>query len=553
MVKRFLFQCLLLLAMALAATPIVAVPEVHVELKKNNIAENERFLVTFKVFSATNAAEPDWTPLRQDFKILKKSKSYSFQSINGQQQSVTAWNLELMPRRSGHLMLPSLLFGRQASKPRKIRVRSISSAKKRGKEDIYIEVSAGPRNPYVQQQVRFVFKVFMTKNLRGNLTQPSFKGNVTSEPLPEKNYRINRKGRNYRVHERIYMLYPQASGAVRINPIVLTGQYTEKGRRFSVTKRSKTLQLNVRPVPLDFTGSFWLPANGVRLQQKWSDDLSQWVQGDPLTWTIKLIGKSLLASQLPAVEIPQPEGFNVYTDAKPVLQTIPDGSGLRGERAQKFVLIPTQSGEHVFPEIKIPWWNTRTDQLEYAILAEQNVQIQPAAVGQLTMETPPSVFPQEMNQDSVKVDAIDYIWIWISGILGFGWLVTLIWITRERFLEYIQRRSAGQSHAVELKKVRKDVEAACMARDTCAVRDALLKWARVMWRDYPPRSLDDIMQRCTPGLKKRIQAFDQAAYGHGRLDPDSLWQAVLYEPAEATGTKLPKETSYSSPLEPLYK
>ena len=537
-----------LFAATLVVLPLVAPAEVRVELQRRNVMENESFHVTFKVLDAKKAAEPIWTPVQRDFTILDKRQTYLFQNVNGRKQSVTAWRLELKPKRSGNLTLPALAFGRHTSQPQKIHVQRRATTRRRGAE-IFVEASAEPLDPYVQQQVRFVFRVFMTKNLSGKVTEPSFSPDVVAiEPLPEARYRNRQHGKNYEVYERSYMLYPQTSGTIKINPVVLTGQYIQNGRRLAVTKQSQALQLNVRPVPAVFTGNFWLPTSDLQLQHEWSGDLSQWARGEPLTRTVKLIASNLMASQLPEITIPPQPGLNVYANVKPVLKTLSGASDRRGERTQKFVFIPTQSGRLVLPEIRIPWWNTRTDQMEYATLERQDAEIQSPPQSRLTMAE--QVPPQTATANHAGTQQVGHAWVWLSIVLGCGWLLTLAWVLRRPLLRCIHRHDTRQSRAAALKHAYKKVERACAAQDVRAVRSALLQWAGIVWDARPPRNLGDIARRCTPALKRRIQAFDRAAYGHGQWHADSLRQAVRHEPTE---TRVSADAPDPASLEPLYK
>ena len=166
----------------------------------------------------------------------------------------------------------------------------------------------------------------------------------------DKSYEVQRGRNQYLVIERQYAIFPQKSGLIKIDPIIFQGQVGGAGRLFidpfgpqpqAVMKRSKSLELNVKPVPDTFTGSSWLPATKLELSEQWSSDPLKINQGEPVTRTLKLEARGLPASQLPEIVSELDKKLKQYPD-QPILDEKYDRHGLNGIRQQKTALIPSR-------------------------------------------------------------------------------------------------------------------------------------------------------------------------------------------------------------------
>ena len=523
---------------------------VEVELPRRTVAHNESLVVRFKIHDAgLKPAAPDWTPLKKDFSIARQNESASVQIVNGVRRSLKTYELEITPRRAGRLTIPALQFGSLKSQAQTITVTKNTPPPRR-KKSFYIEVKADPMNPYVQQQTRYTFKLFMARRLSGNVTQPESDGQVIVKPLgKEKNYRVNLGGMHYDVYERRFMLFPQASGELIIKPIKLTGAYIERGRRLSVNRQSKTVKLKVRAVPAGFKGKFWLPAEQVNVTQKWSGDLSQWVQGEPMTRVVSLTGTGLLASQLPKVSWAEVSGFNNYADPKPKLHNHKNNFGFIGERSQEFVLIPTVDGSHRLPAVSIPWWNTRSERLEHAVLPPVDLQIRGADVDAIVMEQSPPTFQPEAFAATARESELR-VWIWLSMILGAGWLATLAVVGWKYYAVHSVRRRAQLSRRKSLKRCLARLQSACEANDKAAAGKALLQWGKIMWPDRSLSTLGRVAACCSRDLGDEIRLLDAALYGEKTWSGVLLSKIIVQEEATAAA---PKQTSRQGGLEPLHR
>jgi len=389
----------------------------------------------------------------------------------------------------------------------------------------FIETDVQPRSPFVQQQALFVLRVFTTRSLKGSVTPLKPRGDVVVENLGGmKRYQASRNGGNYQVFEQRYLFFAQNSGELVFDPIVLAGSYIENNRRFNVREQSQAVRVTVRPAPPSFPGG-WLPARSVELKEKWSQEPADWKVGDSLVRTLILRGKGVSANQLPEIEWPRMDDFNVYPDQARLSGRI-DGENSTGERRRNIVLIPSKAGRRTLPAIRIPWWNTDTDRLEYAVLPARELEIGEGDAGAVVTlggtadsaaAAPPPAAPRRASA-----------WMWFSFALAVAWLATLAFFSRAAWRAWWFRRREG---ARFLRLCRARLKRACAANDARAAKDALIEWAALVWPDTAPATLGQAADLCAaaPGgdrLHREINALKRALYGGAESWPgQELWQA----------------------------
>ena len=54
--------------------------------------------------------------------------------------------------------------------------------------------------------------------------------------------------------------------------------------------------------------------------------------------------------------------------------------GLQGQRIQSEALVARSGGNWTLPEMRIPWWNTETDTLQFAVLPARSVSVSALSV-----------------------------------------------------------------------------------------------------------------------------------------------------------------------------
>ena len=571
-----LFNLLLLFSL-LVCVPINVTAKIKVFTDRNPVRLNESFHLVFEVDN-TVSGNPDFTPLGKDFDVLNQSQSSQINIINGQPHSSKQWRLTVIAKRAGNLTIPSIYFGNVRSTPSIITVQQEETSKPgQTNTDIFLEIDAEPKNPYVQSQVMYTVRLFYAININNaSLSEPTI---VDGEGIVEKlgedaHYQTQRNGRRFQVLERKYAIFPQQSGNITIESLRLDAKISDgrrsrssifddfgflgQSRTHTKRLRSEAIALEVRAIPKTFTGQHWLPAKQLNLQENWSEEPPQFKAGEPATRTLILLADGLTAGQLPEFsKIPssfpsQHQGeLKQYPD-KPKLEEQGTAQGVISRRTEKVAIIPSEAGNYTLPAIDIPWWNTKTDRMEIAHLAARTILVQPADnIPQQPMQLTPIPVQSTSTDTPIKTPIIQQPmmnhWIWLNFILAIGWLSTIIiWWRTTRKAKVIL-----QSNTLNDKAIIKKLKQACYNNDLKQVKEALINFAQVHWQNHAPNSLGGIAPCCGEPLQTEIQTLNRLLYSQTaeKWQGVGLWKAFKVYYAQ-TG-KFQK--TVIDGLEPLYK
>lgn len=516
-------RCRLIILALLLAGGAAGQAAVSVEVDRAPVIADQAFRLIFESTEKIDA-EPDFSPLNESFTLLGNHRQTSVNIVNGRLSRAQKWVLTLITDKTGTLTIPPIAFGSSKSEARRIEV--VAEARPAGKgDDIFIEVEVDEPNPYVQAQVVYTLKLLRTAQVgNASLTEPAVAdGRALINKLGEdKNYQIRRNNRLYRVTERRYAVFPQASGPLKIEPVLFKGQ--SGGGLFSldpfapgpepIVIRSAPVALAVRPIPAAFSGDRWLPAARLNIQEQWSTDPARLKQGEAATRALTLEAGGLAASQLPAPDSALPDSFKTYPD-QPEFEEANDRRGLVGTRREKMAVIPLAAGEFILPAIRIPWWNTETDRPEVAELTARRVKVQAAAA---TAPAGPQDEPAPAGQAEAAPGAVGSgagagaYWPLVSFALLILWLGTLGLWWRGRRVKNGATPAKPPSPA--------SIKRACMKNDAAGARDALLFWAGAKWPDKTIKNLAALGARGDAEFQSKINALNRHLYGQHSAEWD---------------------------------
>ena len=547
--------------------------EILATTDRNPVAVNESFQLTLSSVQSPDS-DPDFTPLEQQFDILNQSRSSNISLVNGNVTRSMVWTLTLIAKQEGQITIPSILFGSDKSLAIPLTVEAAAGNKStQTNQDLYIEAEITPQDPYVQSQAIYTIRIFQNIEIaQASLSDPQLDDAVIEKLGEDKNYSSQKGGNRYAVIERKFAIFPQKSGDQTIAPIQLTADVittpssNSRFRGFFSRPSTKTMQLNskaitlkVKPIPAEFKGRHWLPAQMLHVEQKWSNSPPRINVGEPITRTLQLLAKGVSVSQLPELGSLERQTAQMrYYPDQPVLKEKKEIDHIIAFREEKTALIPDQPGDYTLPAIQIPWWNTQDDRMETAIVPETTITVLPAAGNPLKPpeEAPAKSLKPRADEIGEKPDAIsvsnapkENIWRWVSLILAVGWVGTLLLISLKG--KKNRGKPLRESRTPNEKQARQAVKKACGQNDPVKTRIALLDWAKTYWIDKSPSSLEAIGRRTGGDLATEATRLNQVLY---RPDPSewngsALWQAFqrLEQPdqVDTDGKNLG--------LEPLYK
>ncbi|NIN39368.1 MAG: hypothetical protein GTO67_12305 [Gammaproteobacteria bacterium] len=537
MVTRARAIGLLLSLLLLAGATASRAAQLTSSLERNPIHAGESVRLVLELTRAPGGLNPDLSPLEADFQILHTSVNTQVEFVQGRQSAVTLWHIELTPKREGLLEVPSIPVGRFRSEPLTLKVLP-PRPDAAGSADIFLEAEIAPDPAYVQAQMRYVLRLLRAVDVvDGTLTEPGANNAVLRRLGHDISYTTTRNGQSYRVLERRYAVFPQASGALTIAPVEFQGEVVDaaqagsglsrlfaRGRR--VRLRTAEVRATALPPPAEFTGPAWLPAKSLQLIEEWSSDPRTLRAGEPVTRTLRLEALGLSAEQLPEIPATVDDDVKEYRD-QPITRTTADVDWVQGVREQRIALVPTGPGTYTLPEIRIDWWDTERNVRRQATLPARVLEV--AAGVRATPGAPPSAAPGDTPAPSPLALPLwqrPALWQAACAVLLALWLVTLAAWRRARRTPRATRkppRAPGPAKPRPAASLRR----ACLADDPRAARAALLAWAAHTWPENPPRSLMGLAERLPDTrLRAELVVLDRTLYA---AEPtpwrgEPLWQ-----------------------------
>lgn len=548
---RLVLRCA---ALAAILAPCLALAlEASVDRYRVNLGDTLRLTLTSD--GAVDPAEADLTPLTRDFEILQRSSSSSTRIVNGRTSREVALELEITPRREGTLSIPPLSAGGEQTAPLVIEVEPAPAA---GSPDANVLFSAelDRDSVYVQQQVLLTLRIQQAIALDDrSVTELKLDGAFV-KPLGQNSFQRDDGNRRWLVHEIRYAIFPEQSGTLEI-PVQTFSARVRQGSRSlfdlrsgpRLSRQSEPLMVTVRARPDAFPGQTWLPAAELTIEESWSRPPEQLATGESVTRTVTLTGKGLQGAQLPPVRFPATEGLKYYPD-QPQIEDAEGADGVIGVRTDSAALVPVAPGNYEVPELRIPWWDTETDRLRWAVLPARTIRVTPAAnagTGAAGAADATAVAPGAEPAPLAPAGP----WPLIAAACAAGWLLTSLfwWLSRRRApgSDGPPGPGAGEPRAW------KGLRAALASGDPAASRRQLALWLHTLPGARPQDALA-AQARAVGGeeLAAAVAALDAALYGPGTGDWDPVAVDAAARAARRRHAGENAESDGDSPLPPLY-
>jgi BatD DUF11 like domain len=615
MTPRFLFaSCTSLL---LWAAGVEADAAVRASVDTTQVAPGDTVELTLSHDGQTGS-EPDLSPLKQDFDIVSRSSTRRAEIVNGKISSTTELQLSLAPKHTGQLTIPSITWDSDRSASLTLNVSAAGANGAAGTNGtsggaadngILLETEVDPKSPYLQGAVHVTVHIYAAVPLsRANLEFPTTDAALVRQVGADENGASQKNGQSYQVVTRHYAVFPQHSGHLSIPGAVLTGTVPVRmsrsdpndpfSRFFSgspfggmlggakpVRLHGDPIVLDVLPRPAGAGTNYWLPAQNVTLSARWRPPDLQAHVGDPVTVNLQLQAEDLTAAQLPDLSalLTLPPGIKAYPD-EPKLTDSAKGSNILGVREQNIALIADQPGQFTIPELRLTWWDVRSNQAREAVLPARTLVVQPSAGSRnpTPVATPPAsstVAASQPNQTAQPTGSAGGSngragpsggassggagsgpspWLWVSVGLGVLWIATLIaWLlsrARASAASSATQRGGqqvpghGQTPS-DKSGARAAFHAACRTNDAAAARRNLLIWANAALPGPRIAGLNDLAKRIDdPQVATLLRALDRGCYAGDPWEGASLASAIPKLP-------LGKEVTERRPgeLAPLYR
>lgn len=331
-------------------------------------------------------APPDVSALAKDFEIVGRGRRERTDKIDGRLVNVEEWITTLAPRRPGIFTLPSVTMNGLTTAPVKVQVLPALTPEEADERTLFARVDAGDAAPYAQGLVPVVVRIFDAVGIRGGgFGAPTADGAVLTAEGGQRTYLRTLGRRRYTVVEQSYLMQPQKSGRIEIDPVTvavtLPGRASPAdsslanllGRSPFIADKGEDAKLVSRPVAIEVkprpegAEGWFLPARGVSFTQEWSASPAKARVGVALTRTLRLKARGAGPNQLPTLPVAEVDGVRQYEDASRSERTSIDGE-IGAELVQTISVVPTRAGRITLPAITVGWWNVDAARQEQASL-----------------------------------------------------------------------------------------------------------------------------------------------------------------------------------------
>ena len=394
-----------LLTLLLSTAAYADVNSLEATIDRNPVMLDEAIRLTVTADGSADRDAFDSSPLLKDFVVGRTSVSSQTSIVNFDTKRTTVWTTTLFPRKEGTFTIPSLTIEGKSTQPIQVKVIPVQEQSNVAR-DYFVTTDIDVKEAYLNQQLLYTVKLFLSSNIeRGSLQAPEMQNAEITQLGEDKQYTDIVNGRRYQIIERQFAVVPQASGEFTLRGPIFTGEVmaANTNQRFGFFNRTQQINrvgpditVNIKPIPqgIDYP---WLPSEMVRVDEEWPQGDS-FVTGEPVTRIVTLTALGVVEEQLPDIPEFYPPNFKLYPDQSNTT-TVEKDQSLISQRQTSLAIIPTQPGNFVLPEITIPWFNTLTQQTEYATIPARSITVAPAS-GANNANTPNSLDTPSMSSAS---------------------------------------------------------------------------------------------------------------------------------------------------------
>ena len=542
---------------------------------KDQLSTDEVLTLELKLIGPFRSANKPDIPQLDDFYVMSSGQSSQFSIINNQMSSSIVYSYRLQPVRSGSLIIPAItiVVGRETytTEPLSVQVTAggapvpqqdaqplpegtpITAPDDLENQDFYVEAEVDNPTPYVSQQIIYTFRLFQRINFSSqpSLDWPEFTGFLGYNLSPNNQYNQTVQDQQYLVTEVRRALYPTSTGAVSLEPALLTvaGSFFNQG----IQLQTNPVVIDVRPMPVG-APEFFVGAVGQYEIQAWVEPETSKVN-EPVSLFVRISGignSNVLPDPTEGVQLDE-YGWRAYD---PQISTNMEQTGqeLHGEKLVERLLVPTTSGVLLIPPFSMVYFDPSTE--EYKQIETATLEVN---VAEGDEEVPTAIIISDGKQD-IQVLGADIHHIKLAppsleiarkALISYplywaGWLIPLcavvglsVW---KRYRQSLERDTAQIRHQRALRTMRKrirnlrnadsehDVYAAIAQALTYYVGDKLDLPSAGLTRDVIRKSLENRIR--AELLDRLFVSLDWAAAGRfapaaeGRRADDLALQAL---------------------------
>ncbi|WDJ93092.1 BatD family protein [Xanthomonas campestris] len=415
--------------------------------------------VTLNIETDQRGAEPDYGPLRGGFGLGAKNANQQMQVTNGSVTIRALFGVVITPRQTGEIIVPAIRVGNERTEPLRLQVVATAvdagapgaagASAARGNEEAFVETQVDDPQPYVQQSVGVVVRLYYATQLAsGELDLQAPDGASLQRVGDDVSSAKAVNGRQYNVVERRYLLVPERSGRLVVPPARFNGRavggffddYFGRGNG-ELNARSASIPLQVRAQPANAPQP-WLPLRSLTL--RYTSTPQRATAGEAAQIVVEASARGATQAQFPELPTPSVPDAQVFAEPAQYEERFVDGSPqLRLTR--RYSIVPNRAGPLLIPGLQVAWWDVGAAAAKTASLPDLTLDVAAGSGAFAAPAAAPSPASQPAGEAVAPAPAASTLrlqgapaasrpWGWIAAAAGFAvlWIATLVWALRRR-------------------------------------------------------------------------------------------------------------------------
>ncbi|MEG0185638.1 MAG: BatD family protein [Stenotrophomonas sp.] len=502
--------------------PLVALAQTRAWLEQDSIAAGDA--VTLHI--ETDQGAPDYAPLNTDFALSAQTSNRQVQWSNGAVQQRNLYTVELTPRRTGMLQVPSLQVGAARTVPLALQVSEAVVATAQGNAAAFIETEVDDPTPYVQQSVGVVVRLYFASQLASGELVLDTPDGASLQRVGEDRTDVRQvNGRRYNVVERRFLLIPERSGALRLPGARFSGRSAggffddffgnggDGGNgRMNAVGAERTLQVQAQPAQ---AVQPWLPLHGLQLRYTTAPSTAR--TGEAASVVVEAVANGATRAQFTDLPVPDlGDAAQVFAEPAQYEETF-TGSTPRLKITRRYSVVPRQTGPLRVPGPQVAWWNVDSGSAQQASLPDLQLNVAagragaPAAQPIDTDAALPDDAAPAVASALAPTSTATRPWAWMAAAIGLAllWLLTLAWGWRRGRppAARTQRPSRSADTTPPSRGSVAELRRAIDGESFDQVEALLCSMASV-------ERLEQVIERLAdPGQRQALQALQQARWG----------------------------------------
>ncbi|MDX6080247.1 BatD family protein [Xanthomonas campestris pv. incanae] len=415
--------------------------------------------VTLNIETDQRGAEPDYGPLRGGFGLGAKNANQQMQVTNGSVTIRALFGVVITPRQTGEIIVPAIRVGNERTEPLRLQVVATAvdagapgdagASAARGNEEAFVETQVDDPQPYVQQSVGVMVRLYYATQLAsGELDLQAPDGASLQRVGDDVSSAKAVNGRQYNVVERRYLLVPERSGRLVVPPARFNGRavggffddYFGRGNG-ELNARSASIPLQVRAQPANAPQP-WLPLRSLTL--RYTSTPQRATAGEAAQIVVEASARGATQAQFPELPTPSVPDAQVFAEPAQYEERFVDGSPqLRLTR--RYSIVPNRAGPLLIPGLQVAWWDVGAAAAKTASLPDLTLDVAAGSGAFAAPAAAPSPASQPAGEAVAPAPAASTLrlqgapaasrpWGWIAAAAGFAvlWIATLVWALRRR-------------------------------------------------------------------------------------------------------------------------